>query len=110
MTADEISDRLFTPANDLPEGVERIPLKAVRSNHVPMIAPAATLKDVDCQRIGLDPQRCFENAEKLIRVLPQIRNKVMDVFKPYPPGADTDPDQMIYSGGFFSEARPPAHG
>ena len=39
---------------------------------------------------------------RLIKVLPQIRNKVMDVFKPYPPGADTDPDQMIYSGGFFS--------
>ena len=37
-----------------------------------------------------------------MQVLPQIRNKVMDVFKPYPPGADIDPDQMIYSGGFFS--------
>ena len=102
LDADAISDRLFTPANDLPEGVERIPLKAVRSNHVPMIAPAATLKNVDCKRIGLDPQRCFDNAEKLMRVLPQIRNKVMEVFKPYPPGTGTDPDQMIYSGGFFS--------
>ena len=28
----------------------------------------------------------------------------MDVFKPYPPGQETDPDQMIYSGGFFSPA------
>jgi exodeoxyribonuclease-1 len=61
------------------------------------------LKGVDCQRIGLDPQRCFDHAEKLIDVLPQIRNKVMDVFKPYPPGADTDPDHMIYSGGFFTQ-------
>jgi len=102
LTADEITDRLFTPASDLPEGVERIPLKAIHTNHVPMVAPAATLKNVDCQRIGLDPERCFKHAEKLIQVLPQIRNKVMDVFKPYPPGADTDPDQMIYSGGFFS--------
>ena len=101
LTAEEVSDRLFTPANALPEGVERIPLKAIATNHVPMIAPAATLKNVDCKRIGLDPQRCLKNAEKLTRVLPQIRNKVMDVFKPYPPGEDTDPDQMIYSGGFF---------
>jgi len=104
LTADEISDRLFTPADDLPEGVERIPLKAIHSNHVPMVAPVATLKNVDCQRIGLDPQRCFDHAEKLMRVLPQIRNKVMDVFKPHPPGAYTDPDQMIYSGGFFSDS------
>jgi len=103
LTADEIADRLFTPAADLPEDVERIPLKAIHSNHVPMLAPVTTLKDVDCQRIGLDPQRCFEHAEKIIRVLPQIRNKVMDVFKPHPPGADTDPDHMIYSGGFFAD-------
>ncbi|MCP4044717.1 MAG: exodeoxyribonuclease I, partial [Gammaproteobacteria bacterium] len=102
LTAEEVSDRLFTPTQDLPEGVERIALKAIHSNHVPMVAPSTTLKGVDCRRIGLDPQRCYDNAEKLIRVLPQIRNKVMDVFKPYPPGANTDPDQMIYSGGFFS--------
>jgi len=103
LTAEEISDRLFTPASDLPEGVERIALKAIHTNHVPMIAPPATLKGVDCQRIGLDQQRCLQNAEKLFPVLAQVRNKVMDVFKPYPGGADTDPDHMIYSGGFFSQ-------
>ena len=102
LAADEISDRLFTPAIDLPEDVERIPLKAIATNHVPMIAPVATLKNVDCQRIGLDPERCFKHAEKLMQVLPQVRNKMMEVFKPYPPGTDTDPDQMIYSGGFFT--------
>jgi len=102
LTAEQISDRLFVSAKDLPEGVERIALKAIHSNHVPMVAPMATLKGVDCQRIDLDPQRCLDHAEKLIRILPQIRNKVMDVFKPYPPGVDTDPDHMIYSGGFFS--------
>ncbi len=104
LSPDEISDRLFTPASDMPEGVERIPLKAIHSNHVPMIAPQATLKGVDCQRIGLDPQRCLKHAEKLLSVLPLVRNKVMDVFKPYQAGVDQDPDHMIYSGGFFSPA------
>ncbi|MBT8074802.1 MAG: exodeoxyribonuclease I [Xanthomonadales bacterium] len=103
LTPEEISDRLYTPAADLPEGVERIALKAIHGNHVPMIAPAAVLKNVNCARIGLDPERCFEHAKKLLAVLPQIRNKVMEVFKPYPPGADADPDHMIYSGGFFSQ-------
>jgi len=101
-TAEEISDRVFVAAKDLPDGVERIPLKALHTNHIPMVAPAATLKGVDCQRIGLDPQRCLENAQKLIQALNQVRNKVMDVFKPHPPGGDQDPDHMIYSGGFFS--------
>ncbi len=104
LDADEISDRLFTAASDLPEGVERIQLKAIHSNHVPMIAPQATLKGVDCQRIGLDLQRCNKHAEKLLQVLPLVRNKVMDVFKPYQPGGEQNPDHMIYSGGFFSPA------
>ena len=103
-TAEEIADRVFVSAKDLPEGAERIPLKALHSNHVPMVAPAATLKGVDCNRIGLDPQRCIENAKKLTAALPTVRNKVMDVFKPYPPGTDHDPDHMIYSGGFFSSS------
>jgi exodeoxyribonuclease-1 len=102
LTAEEISDRLFTPVDDLPEGVERIALKAIHTNHVPMVAPAATLKNVNCQRIGLDINRCIGHADKIIAVLPQIRNKVMEVFKPFPPGGNADPDLMIYSGGFFS--------
>jgi len=104
LSAEEISDRLFTPASDMPEGVERIQLKAIHSNHVPMIAPQATLKGVDCQRIGLDIERCKKHAEKLLQVLPLVRNKVMDVFKPYQPGDENNPDHMIYSGGFFSQA------
>ncbi|NOR20813.1 MAG: exodeoxyribonuclease I, partial [Xanthomonadales bacterium] len=104
LTADEISDRLFTPASDMPEGVERIPLKAIHSNHVPMVAPQATLKGVDYQRIGLDLERCNKHAEKLLQVLPLVRNKVMDVFKPYQPDDEQNPDHMIYSGGFFSAA------
>ncbi len=103
LSAEEISDRLFTPAKDLPEDVERIALKAIHTNHVPMVAPKETLRGVDCQRIGLDQQRCYDHAEKLVKILPQLRNKVMDVFRPYPPGADTDPDHMIYSGGFFTQ-------
>lgn len=104
LSSEEIADRVFTTSDSLPEGVERIALKAIHSNHVPMLAPAATLKNVDCQRIGLDPHRCFEHAEKIISSLAQIRNKVMDVFKPFPPSPVTDPDHMIYSGGFFSNA------
>ena len=104
LNAEEISDRLFTPSRDMPEGVERVPLKAIHSNHVPMIAPQATLKGVDCKRIGLNLRRCDENATKLLQVLPLVRNKVMEVFKPYQPAGDHDPDHMIYSGGFFSSA------
>ncbi len=102
LDAEAISDRIFTPAADLPEEIERIPLKEIKTNHVPMLAPLGTLKDVDCKRIGLDVETCLRHAAILQQSLPLVRNKVMEVFKPYPPSGATDPDHMIYSGGFFS--------
>ena len=104
--AEVIQDLVFTPAADLPEDVERLPLKAIHSNHVPMVAPVATLKGVDLQRIQLDPDRCRRHAASLIASLAPIRHKVAEVFSAsYADGQETnDPDFMIYTGGFFSPA------
>ncbi|MGD9264245.1 MAG: exodeoxyribonuclease I, partial [Lysobacterales bacterium] len=100
LSAEDICDRVFTPTRDLPDGVERVALKTIKANAVPMVAPAATLKGVDCERISLDVERCYANADKLRADLPGLRAKVMDVFKPLPPGDETDPDHMIYHGFF----------
>jgi exodeoxyribonuclease-1 len=104
--AEVIHDLVFTPAADLPEDVERLPLKAIHSNHVPMVAPVATLKGVDLERIQLDPDRCSQHAASLIASLASIRHKVAEVFSAsYADSQETnDPDLMIYSGGFFSSA------
>ena len=100
--ADTISDLVFTPAADMPEGIERLPLKAIHSNKVPMVAPEATLRGVDTDRIGLNPERCHAHAERLNAHLEDIRYKVMEVFTRPPDPEDADPDVMIYSGDFFS--------
>jgi len=104
--AEVIHDLVFTPAADLPEGMERLPLKAIHSNQVAMVAPRSTLKGVDLTRIQLDPERCQRHAEKLIAALAGVRHKVAEVFSsPFGDGQDpNDPDRMIYSGGFFSPA------
>jgi exodeoxyribonuclease-1 len=105
-TADAIHDLVFTAAADLPEDVERLPLKVIHTNHVPMLAPLGTLKGVATERIGLDPQRCLEHAHRLLPVLDGLRAKVGKVFARSEGGFDasTDPDRMLYSGGFFSPA------
>ena len=104
--ADDICDRVFTPAADMPEGVERLPLKIVASNHVPMVAPAATLKGVDTDRIGLDPARCRRHAANITPHLAAVRQKVLDVFTHSHQAQEQggDPDRMLYSGDFFSAA------
>jgi exodeoxyribonuclease-1 len=107
-TAADIADRVFTPAADMPEGISRLPLKLIHSNHVPMLAPAATLKEADPDRIGLDTERCLRHAQQIRAHLPAIRAKVIEVFaQRFDDGNDgsptaTDPDLMLYSGGFLS--------
>jgi exodeoxyribonuclease-1 len=107
-TAADIADRVFTPAADMPEGISRLPLKLIHSNHVPMLAPAATLKEADPDRIGLDTERCVRHAQQIRAHLPAIRAKVIEVFaQRFDDGNDgsptaTDPDLMLYSGGFLS--------
>ena len=99
-----IHDLVFTAAADLPEDVERLPLKLVQSNHVPMLAPMATLKGVDTERIQLDPEQCLRHADTLLGALDEVRLKVTAVYsQPYGVSDDrSDPDRMLYSGDFFS--------
>ena len=104
--AETLYDLVFTPADDLPEGFERVPLKLVHSNHVPMLAPLGTLKGVDTDRIGMDPAKCRQNATRILPALSQVRNKVIEVFSHASDRFESasDPDRMLYSGGFFSAA------
>jgi len=105
-SADMIHDLVFTPADDMPEGIKRLPLRTIHGNQVPMLAPAATLKGVDTERIKLDPEKCQQHAQQILGSLDLIRQKVIDVFSTQGDTFidSTDPDRMLYSGGFFSPA------
>jgi exodeoxyribonuclease-1 len=102
--ADVIHDLVFTAAEDLPDELERLPLKVIHGNHVPMLAPLATLKGADTGRIGLDPERCLEHARRLLPNLEPVRAKVSEIYARPPElhAASSDPDHLLYSGGFFS--------
>ncbi len=104
--ADVIHDLVFTAAQDLPEDMERLPLKTIHGNHVPMLAPLGTLKGVDTDRIQLDPEQCKTHARQILDSLDLIRGKVTEVFSGTLSTFEesTDPDRMIYSGGFFPSA------
>ncbi len=102
LSAQQIRERVFTAAADLPEGVERIPLKAVHVNKCPILVPASILKGASAERLGIDLQACLANLNK-IRAQPGLSAKIKRVFqRDFPP--ETNPDLMLYSGGFFSNA------
>jgi exodeoxyribonuclease-1 len=105
-SADVIHDLVFTPADSLPEGITRLPLKAIHGNHVPMLAPIGTLKNIDHDRINMDPEKCTQHAKQLLASLNVVREKVIEVFSTSRNRFEdsTDPDRMLYSGGFFPPA------
>jgi exodeoxyribonuclease-1 len=104
LDADEIADRVFTPRADLPEDVERIPLKAVSANRAPALAPLTVLAGTDVARIGLDVERCMRHAGRL-QAAAGLSEKVATVFAASstatePPG---DVDLALYRG-FLGDA------
>ncbi|WP_114241102.1 exodeoxyribonuclease I [Dyella sp. C9] len=100
---DEIADRVFTATADLPEGVTRIPLRTVRANRAPALAPLSTLKGVDLERLQIDLDRAqahrdmLASAEGLAAKLRRVFQRASDL----PPPAD--PELALY-GGFLPDA------
>lgn len=100
---DEIADRVFTARADLPEGVERIPLRTVRANRAPALAPLSTLKGVDLDRLQIDLDRVqthrdmLASADGLAAKLRRVFQRAADLPPPL------DPELALY-GGFLPDA------
>lgn len=98
LDADEIADRVFTARSDLPEDIERIPLKTVHANRSPALAPLSALAGIDTHRIGLDVDRCRAHLQKLQQAT-GIAEKLRRAFSIAVEERDrVDPDLAIYSG------------
>ncbi len=54
LDTETLTERLFTPRESLPEGVERIPLKTIHLNKSPAVVPMNTLTDAAAERWGID--------------------------------------------------------
>ncbi len=100
LPVEEIRRRLYTPADQLSEA--RIPLKTIHINKCPAVAPLSVVRAEDQDRLHLDLGRC-EQHRRQIMAEGALSAKLGEVFSGSAPFAvQTDPDQMIYSGGFFS--------
>lgn len=98
----EMRERLFTPREQLPEGVERIPLKTIHYNRCPVIASPAVLPPERAAQYGVDLDLCRVHWEKL-QSAGVLFKQIQKLFLSDHGQKETDPDYMIYSGGFFSD-------
>ncbi len=103
LSPEAIHRRLFTRNQDLPDGEERIPLKTLHLNQVPMVAPMGTLTREAAERWDIDLAQVERHAQRLVAD-PDLMDKVRRVHQMGQKPVETDPDFMIYAGGFFSDA------
>lgn len=102
LSPEEIADRLYTPAADLPEGERRVPLKEVHTNKCPILLPLEHLRETDFERLGIDRAACLARADQL-RAAPGLAEKVRRVFAAETAREPADADAALYDG-FPSDA------
>lgn len=100
---EEIAFRLFTPQAELPEGVERVPLKTVHINKCPVVAPLNTLNADAVKRTRIDIAQSLKYREQILQA-EGLEEKIQQVMMEQEFEPHDDPDLSLYSGGFFSPA------
>ena len=104
LSTDELHQRLFSRREDLPAGIDRLPVKAVKINAAPMLAPMKTLTPEAAERWRIDPAQVAVHAARAIEHRGAIAERLSQAFAAEPAWPQsTDPEQMLYSGGFFSD-------
>lgn len=102
LPAEDVHERLFTAADDLPDDVTRIALKGVHINKSPVLVPVKTLQPDQAARVGLDLDTCRAHYKQLVAAGPDLADKVSAVFAMAEFDAPADPEQDLY-GGFVTD-------
>ncbi len=96
--AEAIADRLYTPAADLPEGEQRVPLKEIHLNRCPVLVAQAHLRADDYDRLGIDADAIAARASRLRAHGPLLAEKVRQVYGAERAFDMPDVDASLYSG------------
>lgn len=95
--AEDIADRLYTPAADLPEGEARIPLKEIHLNRCPIVVALDSLREPDFERLRVDPVLAQRRTETL-RATTGLAEKVRRVYARPRDRRAADADAALYDG------------
>jgi len=97
-----IAARMFTPKDQLADGVERIAIKTIHSNRAPVVAPLQTLTETASQQWQLNVNQALQYREMLLRAT-DLPDKLTRAFarREYP--ATRDAELSLYGGTFATE-------
>jgi len=103
LDADALRELLFARSADLPEGALRPGLKSIHINRAPVVVTPKLLDAATAERLGIDVEQCRAHRASL-RKAAGLVSKVQSIYSGREMPPITDPDRMLYSGGFFSDA------
>jgi exodeoxyribonuclease-1 len=106
LDAQQLQALLYTRTEDLPDGVQRPGLKSVHINRCPILVTPKMADPATAERLGI----CGELCRKHLALLREYRekdgtafaSKIQAIYAGRSFEAPTDPDLMLYSGGFFT--------
>ena len=104
---EQLGELLFRRTADLPEGVERPGLKTVHINRCPVLVTAKMADSATAERLGIDGARCRKHLAALRdyrgRNPKAFNARIQAIFAGRSFEPVSDPDRMLYGGGFFSD-------
>lgn len=102
LSIDEIKKRVYIPKTNLPSGAKRVPLKLLYFNRCPVVASPAILSAEKAEEFDIDLNKSRVHWEQLQND-DEVKQKIATMFNNEEFSTESDPDFMIYSGGFFSD-------
>lgn len=97
LDTETLSDLLWTASTDLPEGMQRLPVKWVRSNRCPMLAPVAVLSPDATARTNIDLDDAQRHAQRL-RNSRQFTAMLEQLVAATPAADHQDAESALYEG------------
>jgi exodeoxyribonuclease-1 len=107
LPADQLQALLYMRTEDLPPGTERLGFKSVHINRCPILLTPKMADPATAQRLGISGEQCRKHLDALRnyrdRDAAQFTAKLQAVYGGRNFATPTDPDLMLYGGGFFCE-------
>ncbi len=106
LNVEQLRTRIFSKAEDLPEGVTRLPIKTIHINKSPIvIANLKTLSADASARWGVDLEQGLRHAETAAQLAPKLAGMWSAVFERPAREAPTDVDEDLYGGFLGNDER-----
>lgn len=107
LSVEELARLLYTRSDALAPGQARLGIKSVHLNRCPVLLTARMADPATAARLGIEGETCRGHLATLKKHKETqgeaFVDKVRGIFRQRKYDAITDPDRMLYGGGFFSE-------